>query len=629
MTTVLAAAKFRARSSSVGASASAGTEMNIKVAVRARPPEPPGSESMLEFDGNSVTETGAGGERSTFAFDYAFGGDATQQEVYDGLGRPILDYAFEGYNGTILAYGQTGSGKSHSVMGSADDLGIIPRLSVELFERIEQAPPGVSFVVSATYLELYNEVICDLLNPGSQGLKIRQHIASGIYVEGLTEVQVSSFYELQRLITEGNRARATAATRMNERSSRSHAVFTVRLRQQRTAAEGTVVLSAKVNIVDLAGSERADKVTTGDYADARAQEGAAINKSLSALGTVINALSQQATQARGGAGLASPRRGGGGITSARAAPSHVPYRSSKLTRLLEESLGGRTVTVMLATLHSEPENARETLSTLRYAARAKAIKNTKARNERKEERRKIAELTEQLERLKAGGGDGHEAALSQLRSEASAAQISAAAREQELRLELDAARAAVAELEAEAARHAAEIDGARRDAQAAVEEAEGLRHALDEARVENGQADARVAAAEEELAAARRQSAELQRSEKQLKRELDDVEADAAKKQRTMMDAETLAEKPAPEGKRKATEPPPKESKKARSEQVDLDESDEEDGTQSPRTQSPRTQRVLHLYDQFGNAADVTARVQTFNKASHSTVKRIIRKHRK
>ena len=368
MTTVLAAAKFRARSSSVGASASAGTEMNIKVAVRARPPRPPGSESMLEFDGNSVTEN-AGGERSTFAFDYAFGGDATQQEVYDGLGRPILDYAFEGYNGTILAYGQTGSGKSHSVMGSADDLGIIPRLSVELFERIEQAPPGVSFVVSATYLELYNEVICDLLNPGSQGLKIRQHIASGIYVEGLTEVQVSSFYELQRLITEGNRARATAATRMNERSSRSHAVFTVRLRQQRTAAEGTVVLSAKVNIVDLAGSERADKVTTGDYADARAQEGAAINKSLSALGTVINALSQQATQARGGAGLASPRRGGGGMTSARAAPSHVPYRSSKLTRLLEESLGGRTVTVMLATLHSEPENARETLSTLRYAAR--------------------------------------------------------------------------------------------------------------------------------------------------------------------------------------------------------------------------------------------------------------------
>ena len=116
---------------------------------------------------------------------------------------------------------------------------------------------------------------------------------------------------------------------------------------------------------------------------------------------------------------------------------------------------------------------------------------------------------------------------------------------------------------------------------------------------------------------------------RQLKRELDDVEADAAKKQRAMMDAETLAEKPAPEGKRKATEPHPKESKKARSEQVEIDESDEEDETQSPRTQSPRTQRVLHLYDQFGNAADVTARVQTFNKVSYPTVKRIIRKHRK
>ena len=116
---------------------------------------------------------------------------------------------------------------------------------------------------------------------------------------------------------------------------------------------------------------------------------------------------------------------------------------------------------------------------------------------------------------------------------------------------------------------------------------------------------------------------------RQLKRELDDVEADAAKKQRTMMDAETLAEKPAPEGKRKATEPHPKESKKARSEQVNIDESDEEDGTQSPRTQSPRTQRVLHLYDQFGNAVDVTARVQTFSNVSYPTVKRIIRKHRK
>ena len=139
-----------------------------------------------------------------FAFDCVLGRGATQAQAYEAVARGVVDDVMAGFNGTILAYGQTGSGKSHSVMGSADDLGIIPRLSVELFERIEQAPPGVSFVVSATYLELYNEVICDLLNPGSQGLKIRQHIASGIYVEGLTEVEVATPAEIFELVAAGN-----------------------------------------------------------------------------------------------------------------------------------------------------------------------------------------------------------------------------------------------------------------------------------------------------------------------------------------------------------------------------------------------------------------------------------------
>ena len=299
---------------------SGGEHVNIKVAVRARPlGEGLEGEGTLLFDGATQLSLvhPHGGQRSDFSFDHVYGPKATQAQLYDDLGRQILDCAFEGYNGTIFAYGQTGSGKSHTIMGTASDLGIIPRLGADLFERVEQAGESCSCVVTATYLELYNEVVCDLLSPGSHGLKIRQHLKTGIYVEDLTEVQLSNQSELERLITEGNKARQVAATRMNERSSRSHAIFTLQLRQQHAEAEegypaeaallGGPLLTSKINLVDLAGSERADL-----SADSRQlYEGAAINKSLSALGNVINALTEG--------------------THGRSA-AHVPYRSSKLTR---------------------------------------------------------------------------------------------------------------------------------------------------------------------------------------------------------------------------------------------------------------------------------------------------------
>jgi len=234
--------------------------VNIKVAVRVRGGLDAKS-SVVSCRGNELTLAGAGakGEPTTFAFDHCYGPDSTQEQVYEDLGGQILDFAFEGYNGTIFAYGQTGSGKSHSIMGSPAQLGIVPRLSVELFERVRDAPASASFEVTATYAELYNEVIMDLLTPGNTGLKIRQHVSSGIYVEGLTEVQVSSHEEIERLIAEGNKARQVAATRMNERSSRSHAIMTIMLRQRHAEADGaTRTLSAKINLVDLAGSERAD-----------------------------------------------------------------------------------------------------------------------------------------------------------------------------------------------------------------------------------------------------------------------------------------------------------------------------------------------------------------------------------
>ena len=215
--------------------AAGGDHVNIKVAVRARPlGDGADGGSTLQFqDGKqlSLAHPQQGGQRSEFTFDHVYGPETTQAQIYNDCGCPILDCAFEGYNGTIFAYGQTGSGKSHTIMGSATDLGIIPRLGVDLFSRVERVA-GCTCVVTATYLELYNEVVCDLLSPGNQGLKIRQHIKTGIYVEDLTEVQLSNRTELERLITEGNKARQVAATRMNERSSRSHAIFTLLLRQE-------------------------------------------------------------------------------------------------------------------------------------------------------------------------------------------------------------------------------------------------------------------------------------------------------------------------------------------------------------------------------------------------------------
>ena len=375
----------------------------------------PGSghrDGCLHVDGNELTLAGGGpsGAPASFCFDLCYGPHATQTEVYEDTGAQILDAAFEGYNGTIFAYGQTGSGKSHSIMGTPEQLGIVPRLAVALFERVASAGSDTGFEVTATYAEIYNEVICDLLTPGNTGLKIRQHVTSGIYVENLTEVQVSSHEEIEQLIAEGNKARQVAATRMNDRSSRSHAILTIMLRQAIKEADGsTRKLSAKVNLVDLAGSERADMT-----ADAKQlQEGAAINKSLSALGNVINALAEGGGKESGGtprkgkgpapkagaggkgASGGSGGSGGGGSSGA----SYVPYRSSKLTRLLEESLGGNTVTVMLATVSADARNARETLATLKYAQRTKKIKNTKSKNEAKEEKRRIRELTAEIERL--------------------------------------------------------------------------------------------------------------------------------------------------------------------------------------------------------------------------------------
>ncbi|CAN8106118.1 unnamed protein product [Discula destructiva] len=336
--------------------------------------------------------------QKVFAFDrsyWSFNKDDTnyagQENLHDDLGKPLLDNAFAGYNNCIFAYGQTGSGKSYSMMGYGKEHGIIPKICQDMFERMkaaQAADPAIRFTVEVSYLEIYNERVKDLLNPGTKGnLKVREHPSTGPYVEDLAKLVVGSFEEIEHLMDEGNKARTVAATNMNATSSRSHAVFTLMLTQKKFDTETKMEAEkvAKISLVDLAGSERANSTgATG----ARLKEGAEINRSLSTLGRVIAALADLSTGKK-----------------KKGAASQVPYRDSVLTWLLKDSLGGNSMTAMIAAISPADINYDETLSTLRYADSAKRIKNHAVVNE-DANARMIRELKEELAQLrsKLGGG---------------------------------------------------------------------------------------------------------------------------------------------------------------------------------------------------------------------------------
>uniref|UniRef100_A0A3B4ATH7 Kinesin-like protein n=1 Tax=Periophthalmus magnuspinnatus TaxID=409849 RepID=A0A3B4ATH7_9GOBI len=322
-----------------------------------------------------------------FAYDHCFWSmDDAQKDKFAGqdvmfqcLGESLLNNAFMGYNACIFAYGQTGSGKSFTMMGSAEQPGLIPRLCSALFNRIDlELREGESFTVEVSYMEIYNEKVRDLLDPkGSrQPLRVREHKVLGPYVDGLSRLAVSSYKDIESLMSEGNKSRTVAATNMNEESSRSHAVFNIILTHTlcdlMSGTSGEKV--SKLSLVDLAGSERAAK--TG-AAGERLKEGSNINKSLSTLGLVISALADQ------GAGK----------------NKFVPYRDSVLTWLLKDSLGGNSRTAMVATVSPSADNYDETLSTLRYADRAKSIVNHAVVNE-DPNARIIRELREEVEKLR-------------------------------------------------------------------------------------------------------------------------------------------------------------------------------------------------------------------------------------
>ncbi|KAJ8942952.1 hypothetical protein NQ314_009865 [Rhamnusium bicolor] len=367
---------------------------SVKVAVRVRPfnnrERSRECKCIIQMSGNTTAITNPKADPNTkdaqksFNFDYSYWSHeeadpafSSQIVVYKDIGEEMLQHSFDGYNVCIFAYGQTGAGKSYTMMGKQEDgqEGIIPQICKDLFNKIRNnSSPDIKYSVEVSYMEIYCERVRDLLNPKNKGnLRVREHPLLGPYVEDLSKLAVMSYQDIHDLIDEGNKARTVAATNMNETSSRLDE--TTQLCTEKVS---------KISLVDLAGSERAD--STGAKGT-RLKEGANINKSLTTLGKVISALAEIASKSK---------------KSKKA--DFIPYRDSVLTWLLRENLGGNSKTAMIAAISPADINYDETLSTLRYADRAKQIvckaivnedANAKLIRELKEEIQKLRELLKQ------------------------------------------------------------------------------------------------------------------------------------------------------------------------------------------------------------------------------------------
>ncbi|NXR77587.1 KIF1B protein, partial [Pycnonotus jocosus] len=376
---------------------------SVKVAVRVRPfnsrETSKESKCIIQMQGNSTSIINPKNPKEapkSFSFDYSYWSHtspedpcfASQSRVYNDIGKEMLLHAFEGYNVCIFAYGQTGAGKSYTMMGKQEEsqAGIIPQLCEELFEKInDNSNEEMSYSVEVSYMEIYCERVRDLLNPKNKGnLRVREHPLLGPYVEDLSKLAVTSYTDIADLMDAGNKARTVAATNMNETSSRSHAVFTIVFTQKKhdTETDLSTEKVSKISLVDLAGSERAD--STGAKGT-RLKEGANINKSLTTLGKVISALAEVDNCTS--------------KSKKKKKTDFIPYRDSVLTWLLRENLGGNSRTAMVAALSPADINYDETLSTLRYADRAKQIKCNAVINE-DPNAKLVRELKEEVTRLK-------------------------------------------------------------------------------------------------------------------------------------------------------------------------------------------------------------------------------------
>lgn len=358
----------------------------LKVVVRCRPmsrkEEAAGHERIVDLDIKLGQVTlrnarAAPGELAkTFTFDAVYDASSKQADVYIETVRPLIDSVLQGFNGTIFAYGQTGTGKTYTMQGAWADTekrGVTPNAFEHIFTHISRSQ-NQQYLVRASYLEIYQEEIRDLLaKDQGKKLELKENPESGVYIKDLSSFVTKNVKEIEHVMNLGNQARSVASTNMNEHSSRSHTIFVITVECSETDGDGEDhIRVGKLNLVDLAGSERQSKM---GHPGERPKEASKINLSLSALGNVISALVDGKS-------------------------THIPYRDSKLTRLLQDSLGGNAKTIMVATLGPASHSYDETLSTLRFANRAKNIKNKPRINEDPKDTL-LREFQEEIARLKA------------------------------------------------------------------------------------------------------------------------------------------------------------------------------------------------------------------------------------
>uniref|UniRef100_A0A1A9VJ47 Kinesin-like protein n=1 Tax=Glossina austeni TaxID=7395 RepID=A0A1A9VJ47_GLOAU len=370
---------------------------NVRVVVRARPMDRneimSGSLSVIKVDklkrAITVVKPNATSNEppKTYYFDNVFDGESNQLDLYVDTARPIVEKVLEGYNGTILAYGQTGTGKTYTMSGNAESpqtKGIIPNAFAHIFGHIAKARENQKFLVRVSYMEIYNEEVRDLLGKDvTKSLEVKERPDIGVFVKDLSGYVVHNADDLENIMRLGNKNRAVGATKMNLESSRSHAIFSITIERSELGEGGQQhVRMGKLQLVDLAGSERQSKTQASGQ---RLKEATKINLSLSVLGNVISALVDGKS-------------------------AHIPYRNSKLTRLLQDSLGGNSKTVMCATISPADTNYMETISTLRYASRAKNIQNRMHVNEEPKDAL-LRHFQEEIERLRKQLEEGYEEEL--------------------------------------------------------------------------------------------------------------------------------------------------------------------------------------------------------------------------
>jgi centromeric protein E len=353
---------------------------NISVSVRIRPLnkreiDSDQKEAWRVLQGTTIVPSEHNPRPGTtpFAFDHVFDGPCETRDVYDRCAKSIMTSALEGQNGTIFVYGQTSSGKTHTMQGNEESPGIVPLGITFMFDEIKKRAANVDFLVRCSYVEIYNENITDLLNPKNTNMKLHTNAKGGCFVGGVTEPVIAIAAQATELITKGMANRSVGETKMNSESSRSHSLLRFVIESRDKSDASGAVRIAELNLVDLAGSERQSHTqATGT----RLKEGANINKSLLTLSNVIAKLSEGAVG------------------------QHIPYRDSKLTRMLERALGGNSRTAIICTVTNAAVHGEETLSTLKFATRAKTIKNTAEVNEVLDDQAMLRKYKKEIDQLK-------------------------------------------------------------------------------------------------------------------------------------------------------------------------------------------------------------------------------------